>query len=134
MAYCGSTVRKSVQTRRMQERNKQQYDISMGLFGLGWPEIAVIVVVGTLIFGPKKISELGKDLGKVVGSMKQATSEFAEGMEESLKDSEEKRKKNKESDEETKEERQSLSPSSSDGVYDVSWQQVKSEKEHSPRS
>lgn len=102
----------------------------MGLFGLGWPEIAVIVVVGTLIFGPKKISELGKDLGKVVGSMKQATNEFSEGMQESLRESEERHKKQTSSSE--KEEHHnmaSIPPSLNEQVYDVNWEKAGSEKE-----
>jgi sec-independent protein translocase protein TatA len=34
------------------------------MFGLGWPELGVIAIVAILIFGPKKIPELGKVLGK----------------------------------------------------------------------
>jgi sec-independent protein translocase protein TatA len=34
------------------------------MFGLGWPELAVIAIVAILIFGPKKIPELGSVLGK----------------------------------------------------------------------
>ncbi|HLP88245.1 MAG TPA: twin-arginine translocase TatA/TatE family subunit [Nostocaceae cyanobacterium] len=34
------------------------------MFGLGWPEVAVIAIAVILIFGPKKIPELGKTLGK----------------------------------------------------------------------
>jgi len=98
---------------------------TMGLFGLGWPEIAVIVVVGTLIFGPKKISELGKDLGKVVGSMKQATSEFSEGMEESLKEAEEKRRK-EQSEEPNKV--QTIRPSLKEQIYDVQWEKAEKDK------
>lgn len=58
----------------------------MGLFGLGFPELVVIAGVGIFIFGPSKISELGKDLGGVAGGVKKATAEFKEAMEESLKE------------------------------------------------
>jgi sec-independent protein translocase protein TatA len=58
----------------------------MGVFGLGFPELAVIAGVGILIFGPGKIAEMGKDLGGVAGSVKKASSEFQEAMSESLAD------------------------------------------------
>jgi len=60
--------------------------VSMGLFGLGFPELAVIAGVGILIFGPSKIAEMGKDLGGFAGGVKKATSEFKEAMEESLEE------------------------------------------------
>jgi sec-independent protein translocase protein TatA len=60
--------------------------VSMGLFGLGLPEIAVIAGVGILIFGPSKIATIGKDLGGIAGSVKKATSEFQEAMSDSLAD------------------------------------------------
>lgn len=41
------------------------------MFGLGWPEIAVITVVVVLIFGPKKIPELGATLGKTLRGFKE---------------------------------------------------------------
>jgi sec-independent protein translocase protein TatA len=41
------------------------------LFGLGWPEIAVIVVIAILIFGPKRIPELGGALGKTLRGFKE---------------------------------------------------------------
>jgi sec-independent protein translocase protein TatA len=34
------------------------------MFGLGWPEVVIIAIVAILIFGPKKIPELGGVLGK----------------------------------------------------------------------
>ncbi|BAB75577.1 hypothetical protein DSM107007_22300 [Nostoc sp. PCC 7120 = FACHB-418] len=40
------------------------------MFGLGWPEIAIIVVVAVVIFGPKKIPELGSALGKTLRGFK----------------------------------------------------------------
>ncbi len=36
------------------------------MFGLGWPEIAIILGVALLIFGPKKIPEIGAALGKTL--------------------------------------------------------------------
>ncbi|BBD68778.1 twin arginine-targeting protein translocase [Nostoc commune NIES-4072] len=41
------------------------------MFGLGWPEIAVITIVAVLIFGPKKIPELGTALGKTLRGFKE---------------------------------------------------------------
>lgn len=34
------------------------------MFGLGVPEIVIIGVVAVLVFGPKRIPELGSSLGK----------------------------------------------------------------------
>jgi sec-independent protein translocase protein TatA len=41
------------------------------MFGLGWPEVAIIVIVAILIFGPKKIPELGSTLGKTLRGFKE---------------------------------------------------------------
>jgi sec-independent protein translocase protein TatA len=41
------------------------------MFGLGWPEIAVIAVIALLVFGPKKIPELGGALGKTLRGFKE---------------------------------------------------------------
>ncbi len=40
------------------------------MFGLGWPEVAIICVVAILIFGPKKIPELGATFGKTLRGFK----------------------------------------------------------------
>ncbi len=40
------------------------------MFGLGWPEVGVIAIAAVLIFGPKKIPELGNALGKTLRSFK----------------------------------------------------------------
>jgi len=34
------------------------------MFGLGLPELIVIFVIALVVFGPKKLPELGKALGK----------------------------------------------------------------------
>jgi len=36
------------------------------MFGLGWPEVIIIAIVAIVIFGPKKIPELGGALGKTL--------------------------------------------------------------------
>jgi sec-independent protein translocase protein TatA len=41
------------------------------MFGLGWTEVAVIAIVAILIFGPKKIPELGSALGKTLRGFKE---------------------------------------------------------------
>ncbi|WP_413161118.1 twin-arginine translocase TatA/TatE family subunit [Capilliphycus salinus ALCB114379] len=40
------------------------------MFGLGWPEMGVILLIAVLIFGPKKIPELGKTLGQALRGFK----------------------------------------------------------------
>lgn len=40
-------------------------------FGLGWPEVSIIAVVAVLIFGPKRIPELGNALGKTLRGFKE---------------------------------------------------------------
>lgn len=58
--------------------------VNMGLFGLGFAEVGVIAAIGVLMFGPSKITELGRDLGGVAGGIKKASSEFKDAMQESL--------------------------------------------------
>jgi sec-independent protein translocase protein TatA len=36
------------------------------MFGLGWLEVGVILLVAVLIFGPKKIPDLGSAFGKTL--------------------------------------------------------------------
>lgn len=40
------------------------------MFGLGWPEVGMIAIVAILIFGPKRIPELGSALGKTLRGFK----------------------------------------------------------------
>ncbi|KAK9137622.1 hypothetical protein Sjap_008216 [Stephania japonica] len=46
------------------------------MFGLGMPEIAVIAGVATLVFGPKKLPEIGRTLGQTLKSFQKAAKEF----------------------------------------------------------
>ncbi|WP_421656811.1 TatA/E family twin arginine-targeting protein translocase [Leptothermofonsia sp. ETS-13] len=48
----------------------------MNIFGIGLPEMAVILVLALLIFGPKKLPEIGRSLGKAIRSFQEASKEF----------------------------------------------------------
>lgn len=45
---------------------------------LGAPEIMVILVVGFLIFGPKKLPQLGKSFGETISEFKKAAKDETE--------------------------------------------------------
>ena len=48
----------------------------MNIFGIGIPEIAVIAVLALLIFGPKRLPQLGKTIGKTLKGLQTASKEF----------------------------------------------------------
>jgi len=48
------------------------------MFGLGLPEIGIIAVVALLVFGPKKIPEMGSALGKTLKGFKDEMSKSQE--------------------------------------------------------
>ena len=48
----------------------------MNVFGIGLPEVAVIGAVALLVFGPKRLPELGRTLGKTLKGFQSASKEF----------------------------------------------------------
>jgi sec-independent protein translocase protein TatA len=48
----------------------------MNIFGIGLPEMAVIAAIGLLVFGPKRLPELGRTLGKTLRGFQSASQEF----------------------------------------------------------
>lgn len=48
----------------------------MNVFGIGLPEMALILVIALLVFGPKKLPEIGRSLGKAIRGFQEASREF----------------------------------------------------------
>ena len=53
---------------------------------LGFSEMLVIFVVALLVFGPKKLPELGKSLGKGIREFRKATDELKSNWDEQVRD------------------------------------------------
>ncbi len=55
------------------------------MFGsLGMPELIVIFVIALVIFGPRKLPELGRSLGRGIAEFKKATNELQSTLEQEI--------------------------------------------------
>ena len=48
------------------------------MFGIGMPEMLMILAIALIVIGPKKLPDLAKSLGRAMREFKRATSEFKE--------------------------------------------------------
>lgn len=51
------------------------------MFGMGMPEVLLILAIGLIVIGPKKLPELAKSLGRAMNEFKRATNEFKDTLE-----------------------------------------------------
>jgi sec-independent protein translocase protein TatA len=48
----------------------------MNIFGIGLPEMAVIAAIALIVFGPKRLPEMGKTLGRTLKGFQTASQNF----------------------------------------------------------
>lgn len=57
---------------------------------IGFPEMIVILIVALIIFGPRKLPELGRSLGKSINEFKRASNELRSTLEDEIRTEERK--------------------------------------------
>jgi TatA/E family protein of Tat protein translocase len=58
---------------------------------VGWPELLVVLVIALVIFGPKRLPDMGRQLGRGLREFKKATSEIQDHFDMSLEEKDDKK-------------------------------------------
>ena len=62
---------------------------------IGFPELIIIFVVALIIFGPRKLPELGRSLGKSIGEFRKASNDLKHTLDEEIRMEEQKEQRSK---------------------------------------
>jgi sec-independent protein translocase protein TatA len=61
----------------------------MNFFGIGIPELMLILVIALIVFGPQRLPEIGRSIGKAVRDFREMSAGFTSEWEELSKEFEE---------------------------------------------